>query len=1423
MPLPYLKKFGSLFLLVISVLSIHAQCGTPINTFPYVEDFETSPAWTTSGPASTPSNTVINDWTWGTPSKPVISSAGSGVKCWVSGGLTGSSYLNGDRGYVLSPCFDFTSLQHPYIQFLIFWESEHKYDGTNLQYSLNAGTTWTDVGAASDATNCMNANWYNYNNITNLSTYTTAGNTYQSLAPSKNGWCGNIQPTAGSCQGGSGSGGWVRAKHCMPYLAGQPSVQFRFTFGAGTTCNAFDGIAFDSVAIGEGAANSGDFTYSCVNTNTIHFVGTTTLCPDTFQWNFGDPGSGASNTILGAGTLTPTHTFSAPGQYSVTFTIKGGPCNPSGSVTKILNVIGTTATTTPVSCNGGNNGSAIAVIAGNATPYSYTWSTSPPQNRDTATGLAAGTYTVTVTTPGACSATASATVTQPTALAHTIATTLSLCTANNGTAKVTETGGTAPYTYLWSNSLGTADSIKNVGAGTYTLTVTDSKGCTDIVPVTINTGGGITATIGSTVNENCHGESNGSITVNASNGTLPYTYHWGTTTTTTNTQTGFAAGSYVITVTDASGCQTTVNDVITEPTALAHTTSTTATLCGTSTGKAKVIETGGTPAYTYLWSGGLGTTDSIYNQPAGTYTLTVTDNKGCKDTIPVTISNIGGVTATVGTTSNVSCPGGNNGSITVNASNGTLPYTYHWGTVTNTNSTQGGFIAGTYVITVTDNAGCLTTVSATLSQPAAFSHTTSTSPTTCGLNNGSAKVTETGGTPNYTYLWSNGMGTADSIINAAPNTYTVTITDAAGCTDIASVTITATPIPTATLGTVVPVTCFGLSDGTITVNASSGVTPYTYHWGAATTAVNTQGGFAAGSYIITVTDANNCSVTVSATISQPAVLTAIPTVTNTSCPGGNNGAVNLAVAGGNGSNTYHWTNTGQVTQNITGLTANTYSVTVTDSKGCQKDTFAVVNQPTAFAITFPTVINDSCSYSAKGSATVSVTGATPNYTYLWSNNNNSTTISNLAAATYTITITDANSCTATSSVTISAPSAIVLNTSVTAVSCHNDSNGTAIVTAAGGTPSYVYFWNNDSTTSSISNLQAGNYAVTVTDSWGCTANGSVAVNNPSALSVTATTTPQSCSSQTDGSVGINATGGTPSYSYQWSPASGSGPAITGLAAGTYLYTVTDAHGCVLSDSAIVSLSAAISLSANVVQPLCPPLATGNIAVTATGGNPGYTYTWSNAAQNAINGHLAPGNYYLTVTDSRGCTEMDTFSLSYQGQLSVSAGVADTIDLGQSVTLTAVPNSAAGDITYIWSPDYHLSCVDCQSTVAAPFQTFTYVVNASDTNGCKAVDSVTVYVNVNYNLYIPNAFTPNGNGTNDYFQIFGDKTTWKFVEDSIFNRWGERIFESNDLNFQWDGRYKGELQEPGTYVYLINVTFINGHSTGPLKGSLTLIR
>jgi len=362
-------------------IQIKAQCATPINIFPYQEDFENSSGgWTSGG--------IANDWAWGIPAKPNINQAGSGQNCWITGGLNGSFYSLGERSYVESPCFDFTQLAHPYIHFRLWWESELQYDGANFQYSLNNGSSWTNVGSINDPTDCLNENWYNTLSVNNLS----------NLANPRNGWSGNIQPTTGSCQGGNGSNGWVIAKHCMANLGGKPNVRFRFTFGAGTTCNDFDGIAFDDIYIENAPPIATNFSSICLGNNTFAFTDLSGNCPDTWSWNFGDPSTAGANV---SSLQNPKHTFSGPGVYMVSLKASSN-CSESATITFPISVEGLNTSSTMPSCVGGDDGTASVLVNPAWVDPNYQWSTQPLQSGATATHLSAGTYWISVSGTGFC-------------------------------------------------------------------------------------------------------------------------------------------------------------------------------------------------------------------------------------------------------------------------------------------------------------------------------------------------------------------------------------------------------------------------------------------------------------------------------------------------------------------------------------------------------------------------------------------------------------------------------------------------------------------------------------------------------------------------------------------------------------------------------------------------------------------------------------------------------------------------------------------------------------------------------------------------------------------------------------------------------------------------------------------------------------
>lgn len=374
-----------LFLLVL-VLQLPvrslAQCSATIGSFPYREAFEISDgAWVSGGSG--------NNWAWGQPNKAVIRSAGQGNRCWVTGGLTGTGYAASEASWLRSPCFDLSSIQYPYVEFLIYWDTEQQFDGASLQYSLDQGLTWQTAGSASGAKNCLNENWYNQAPVTYLSNLTTQ----------RDGWSGTTQTASGSCRGGNGSGGWVRAKQTLPALARQASVQFRFIFGAGTICNQFDGIAVDDFFLGEAPANQADFEIRCVAGDTVDLIDRSAPCPQQYFWDFGDPASGSANND---NVKNPRHVFSDPGTYTIKLTVNG-PNNAPSTILKDVTILRATAVQRKAAdCQTNTGGEAEVRVLGSSGPFTYSWNTQPAQTTPIATNLSPGIYQVRVVALGSC-------------------------------------------------------------------------------------------------------------------------------------------------------------------------------------------------------------------------------------------------------------------------------------------------------------------------------------------------------------------------------------------------------------------------------------------------------------------------------------------------------------------------------------------------------------------------------------------------------------------------------------------------------------------------------------------------------------------------------------------------------------------------------------------------------------------------------------------------------------------------------------------------------------------------------------------------------------------------------------------------------------------------------------------------------------
>jgi CshA-type fibril repeat protein len=827
-------------------------------------------------------------------------------------------------------------------------------------------------------------------------------------------------------------------------------------------------------------------------------------------------------------------------------------CGESAFVCADVNVIApptVTVTASPL-CAGGN-------LQLNATGgVAYLWSGpggfSSSISNPFVIAPTAGTYAVTVTSTQGCTGTGSVTVTiNPSPTLAVTSVTPASCGGTNGAVNMTTTGGTTPYTFVWTNSATTED-ISGLVAGAYRLTVTDANGCTNTKTAEVNNTTPPTVTAAVT-NVTCSGAATGAISLTVSGGVSPYTYSWSNGASTQNIS-GLVAGTYNGTVTDNAGCKTIISRAITEPIALNLDKTLTNVNCfGGSTGAVNLIVTGGTLPYTYAWSNLPGSPDpeDQTGLAAGTYTVTVTYSGTCSATTSVAITQPAAALSVSTVITPASCNGVADGAISLDITGGTPAYTYNWGAgITSRN--RSNLTAGTYTVTVTDAKGCTSIAMATVTQATSLAVSTSITNVSCfDGETGAVSLTVSGGTPTYSYGWSNGA-TQKDISMLVAGVYTVSVTDINGCT--ASTTANVTQPAAALSATAVPtaVLCTGATTGAINLIPTGGSVPYVYFWADLPGSSDPEDriNLAAGNYSVTIADNFNCTTTVDVTVSQLATMNLTATLSAATCNGAATGAIDLEVTGGTAPFSYNW-GSGITSQDRSNVLAGTYTVTVTDANNCTSTKSFQVTQPTPLALSIGT-LNVSCAGADNGTAIADVSGATAPYQYAWSNGQSTDLIINLAPGTYTVTIIDAASCTATAQTVITSPAGLSISGSNIIPNCPATSNGTIDITPAGGTQPYTYLWSNGAVTQDLSGIASGTFTVTVTDSKGCTL-----VSDPfvvEQLSLSLLVVAETCS-HNDGEVYAVPAGGLLPYTYLWSN-SGTQQDISGLSAGTYTVTVT---------------------------------------------------------------------------------------------------------------------------------------------------------------------------------------------------------------------------------------------------------------------------
>ncbi len=804
-----------------------------------------------------------------------------------------------------------------------------------------------------------------------------------------------------------------------------------------------------------------------------------------------------------------------------------------------------------ISCNGLNDGQISVFVTGGSPDcnlfapecYEYDWisadcGTIDPTDYGNPAGSSdcidcpAGTYGVNVTDSNGCLATTCLDLLEPPAIDSPAIIENIDCTNPTGCITPNLAGGSGLYVvYEWTGNIGAnapnAPTLCNLDAGNYSLTVTDSNNCQDTFDYVIEESPILTASIVSQTNVSCNGVCDGEIVILVSGGVGPIMCELGNQIDIVDVDTqitvdSLCAGVYSMVHTDANGCVAVVDFTITEPDALLLDLQAVVqeelqvfdVQCkGDSTGAINATVSGGTFPYTFIWTDEalnvISTDEDVDSLAAGTYCLEVTDDNGCvlqqcyEITEPDEALDASGVVSVYNESFNISCFGANDGSIDVTVTGGVAPYTFSWngnGTIDGQED-QSGLGAGLYDVLITDANFCTVILEFELVQP------------------------------------------EELIVNATLSLF----------------------------GSGFNVSCNGICDGFIHLDVSGGNPGYTIVWSGPngfSSSSEDISDLCAGDYFLTVTDANDCSVSQTFSLAQPAALTGIIDQTYDCETGGY--TLCAQGSGGSGNYSYSWSN-GSTAQCITVQLEGGYCVTITDENGCSVEVCAnvVTNSPLDVQGSASNSVCGLCN----GSIDITISGGLAPYNVAWLSGQTSEDLSSLCAGTYTITVTDAHDCSQTLSFDVLDTPGVQVDITQSNVSCFAGNDGSATAVVTGGTPVITFEWLNSNeqvigTDISVSNLNTGSYSVNVTDGAGCTDNAQIFISQPTALQLTSEVSVVgdyniSVANGSDGAIELIVTGGTPSYTYDWTPdvAATDENSASGLTAGDYTIVIMDANDC----------------------------------------------------------------------------------------------------------------------------------------------------------------------------------------------------------------------------------------------------------------------
>ncbi|MFM2358894.1 MAG: hypothetical protein RLY16_887, partial [Bacteroidota bacterium] len=1278
-----------------------------------------------------------------------------------------------------------------------------------------------------------------------------ASGTYPLVVKDANGCLFNLNATVANDAGSSAtatatnSACAVASTGTITITATQGTSPFQYSNDNGTTfvnTATFNGLASGTYNLAVKDANGCvyNFTKTVVNdpgssgtavatnsacavasTGTITITATQGTSP--FQYS-NDNGTTFQNTATFTGLASGTYNLAIKDANGCVYNFTKAVGNDPGS--------SATATSTNSACAVAATGSITITTTQGTSPFQYSNDNGTSfVNTATFTGLAAGTYNLAVKDVNGCVFNFTKTVGNDPGSSATATSTNSACAvAATGSITITATAGTSPFQY--SNDNGTTyqntATFSGLASGTYNLAVKDVNGCVYNFTKAVGNDPGTNATATS-VNSACAAAATGSITITPTAGTSPYQFSKddGLTYQNAATFTGLASGTYLLAVKDVNGCVFKFSKAVGNDIGATATASSTNAACITSnTGTISISAVLGTSPFQYSNDNGatfqLG--NSFSNLLPGSYNLAIKDVNGCVFNFTQSVGNDIGTTATAATV-NAACSGSATGKIIITPVLGTAPFQYSIdnGTTYFVTDTFPGLPSGIYNLAVKDVNGCTVNLNTTINNSPGSSATARTVNSACAAAaTGKIIVTPGIGTAPFRYSLDNvTYQTNDTFPNLASGTYTVYVLDANNCAYNFSATVGNDPGVRA-INRTLNAACSGAATGTIIATPTLGTAPFEFLVDTATAntyqSSNIFRNMAAGTYDVTVRDANLCTFLMTATVSNNVGVRADTLIDKASCAIIPNGKITIIPTAGIAPFSYQLNGGAFQTSNeFDQLFSGNFTVVVKDSAACTLTLNITVGNAARVVIDSVNIVRPTCNGLTNGTIAIYPRLGVPPYRY--SINSSSWQNSNIfnnrgASASDTIRIMDNSGCVKDTIITVTEPAALTIATSSVQATCTGNPDGSITVTSTGGTLPYEYTLNPTGNsgyqTNPVFPLVIGNYTLTTRDAKGCKTSTTQAVTLNDTMRLELGNDTTLCIGKT---ITFNTQTNNETTVFHWTPSLYLNDTLfknpTAAAADTIKYYLEARWGiCTRKDSITVNvLLKPIAFAGNDTA-VCfktPAYLHGSVGKVS---GP-VTYLWAPPTfLSATNTPDVTANidttgsyrYFLTVKDNYGCgfTSTDSVRVTMQPLVPAFAG-NDT---------NAIQNhphqlKATGGVSYSWWPIGPLNNANIANPLATISQNTNFIVTVTDVAGCVGQDTVLLRAYRGPNYLCPNAFSPNGDGNNDRFRALpvGIRSTAYF---RIFNRYGELMFETSTWEGQflkgWDGMYKGKPQLGGAYVW-----------------------